>query len=275
MQNYKDKTVVITGGATGIGFGFAKAFGAEGAKIVIGEPRENRLQEAVAALSDLGIEASYFICDVSDPNSVSGLADFAWDTYGQVDFLLNNAGIATRRNTIPDMPLEDVHKVFDVNFFGVWHGAAIFGKRMIEQGTPAAIYNVGSENSLFSAVPNAAAYLASKHAVLGMTEGLREDLPDFITVGLICPGWVRSELTDPRSAHLAMETDRYVEIALQQIRAGEPYVVSHAFNIEHIDARHAEISKAYATYAPRYDGDEEHDVRTLIATLRAARKSAK
>jgi len=267
IDNYKGKTVVITGGATGIGFAFAKAFGAEGAAIVIAEPRQQRLQEADAELSVLGVTASYFVCDVSNPEQVNALADYAWQHHNSVDVLINNAGISCARKPLPSMPLTDVQRVFDVNFFGMWHGAAAFGQRMIEQGSPAAIYNVGSENSFFSAVPNSTAYLASKHAILGMTEGLREDLPDFIDVGLIVPGWVRSEMGDPRSSHLAMDTDRFVSLALPQIMAGEHYVVTHAYNIEHINARHAAVSQAYATYAPRYDGDDEYDVRTLIAGM--------
>lgn len=267
MNDYQDKVVVITGGATGIGFGFAKAFGAEGAKVVIAEPRKERLQEAVAHLQRLDVEASYFVCDVSDLSAVEALADYAWGTYGQVDVLLNNAGVAAPRNPVPDMPMTNVHKVFDVNFFGVWHGAAVFGKRMRKQGTPAAIYNVGSENSFFSAVPNSAAYLASKHAVLGLTEGLREDLPDFIDVGLIVPGWVRSEMSDPRVVHLAMDTDEFVGICMPQIKAGAPYVVSHAYNMEHIAERYQAVKQAYDTYAPRYDGDDEYDVRTLIKKM--------
>jgi NAD(P)-dependent dehydrogenase (short-subunit alcohol dehydrogenase family) len=271
MHNYAGKVVVITGGATGIGFAFAKAFGAEGAKVIIAEPRLNRLEEEVSALEGLGIEARHFICDVTDPAQVEALADFAWDTYGHVDILLSNAGVSAPRHKVPDMPLEEVHKVFAVNFFGVWHCAASFGRRMREQGTPSAIYNVGSENSFFSAVPQGAAYMATKHAVLALTEGLREDMPDFVTVGMIVPGWVQSELIDPRSVHLAMDADRFAGICLPQIKAGEPYVVSHAFNIEHIDARHAAVSKAYETYAPRYEGDDEYDVRTLVRKMTEAR----
>lgn len=272
MQDYKDKVVVITGGATGIGFAFAKAFGAEGAKIVIGEPRQNRLDEAVEALATLGIEASATVCDVTDYASVEALAEFAWKTHGHVDVLLNNAGISVRRKPLPDMPMEDVHRVFDVNFFGVWHGSAIFGKRMRDQGTPAQIYNVGSENSFFSAVPNSTAYLASKHAVHGLTVGLNEDLPDFITVGMIVPGWVRSEMGDPRTSQAAMDADQFAGICLPQIKAGNLYIVSHAFNIEHVRARFDTISEAYASYAPRYEGDEEYDVRTLIRKMTEARE---
>ncbi|MDJ0919767.1 MAG: SDR family oxidoreductase [Henriciella sp.] len=272
MESYKDKVVVITGGATGIGFAFAKAFGSEGAKIVIGEQRENRLQEAVEALKQLDVEASYTVCDVADYDSVEALADFAWDRYGQVDVLINNAGIAARRKPLPDMPMEEVRKLFDVNFFGVWHGSAVFGRRMRDQGTPAAIFNVGSENSFFSAVPRSTAYLASKHAVHGLTEGLREDLPDFITVGMIVPGWVRSELGDPSVAHMAMDADEFVGICMPQMKAGNPYIVSHAYNMEHVRDRYETISEAYAKYAPRYEGDDEYDVRTLIRKMAEARE---
>lgn len=272
MQDFRDKTVVITGGATGIGFALAKAFGADGAKIVIGEPRETRLQEAVAALGDLGIAASYTVCDVTDPASVEALADFAWDTHGHVDVLINNAGISIGPGRVTNLPLEKLHALFDVNFFGVWHGSAIFGKRMVAQGTPAAIYNLGSENSFFSAVPNNTAYLASKHAVHGLTVGLREEMPDFITVGLICPGWVGTELVDARLRHMTMDPDRFAAIVMEQVRAGEFYIVSHAYNMVHIDGRHAQLAKAYATYAPRYDGDEEYDVRLQIPNIIAALK---
>ena len=226
------------------------------------------MQEAVAALGELSIEARYAVCDVSDPKSVEALADFAWDTFGHVDVLLNNAGITAPHFAAPDLPLEELHKIFGVNFFGVWHGAAVFGKRMIDQGTPASIYNLGSEHSFFGAVPNATAYLATKHAVLGLTEGLRSDLPDFIDVGIVVPGFVQSEMHASGVNKMGMNTDQFVEIAMKQIRLGEFYVVTHAYNIEHINARHTALSKAFDTYAPRYEGDDEYDVKSIIRKMR-------
>jgi len=269
MSSFEGKTVVITGGATGIGFAFAKAFGREGARIVMGEPREHRLREAVDNLAAMEIDAHACVCDVSDPHSVAQFADFAWDQCGRVDVVLNNAGISVPHRPVVDLPFDEMHKVFGVNFFGVWYGAAIFGKRLIAQGTPAAIYNLGSENAFFSSVPNSTAYMASKHAVLGLTDGLRREMPDFITVGLIVPGFVSSEMHQPKMRRLGMDTDQFVALAMRQIRAGEPYVVSHAYNIEHINARHEAISRAFATYAPRYDGDDEFDVASLIARLQS------
>ena len=267
MENLKDKIVVITGGATGIGFALAKAFGGEGANIVIGEPRANRLAEAVAALGETGIEAVSMVMDVADPDSVEAFADFAWEQFGGADLLINNAGIAIPMKPLTELRLDAMRKLFDVNLFGVWHGCASFGRRMIAQGSEAAIYNVASENAFFTAVPNSAAYVASKHAVMGLTEAFREEMPDHITVGTIFPGWVKSEISPPEFNKLAMDTDRFAAIVLDQIKAGEKFVVSHAFNIEHIDRRYRELSEAFEKYAPRYEGDAEYDVPTVIGRM--------
>lgn len=268
MQSFADRTVVITGGATGIGLALARAFGAEGARIVIGEPRTDRLADAEAALKARGIEAATKRLDVRDADSVEAFADFAWQTFGAVHLLINNAGIGLPPRRLTKLALEDLRHVFDVNVFGVWHGCATFGRRMIDQGIPAAIYNTGSENSFFNAVPKTAAYIATKHAVRGLTEALREEMPDFITVGLICPGFVQSEMTaGPLGAH-AMDTDIFAASVVEQVRAGQFYIVTHPYNIERIRPVHAEIEAAYAAHAPRYDGDDEHDVRSLIARHR-------
>ena len=79
MDSFKDKTVVITGGATGIGFGLANRFGAEGANILIGEPRQERLDEALETLTGLGIKAATMVMDVTDPQSMEAFADLAWE----------------------------------------------------------------------------------------------------------------------------------------------------------------------------------------------------
>ena len=204
--NLEERNVVITGGASGIGYALAKGLGARGGRVLIAEPDEERLANAVESLREMDVDASYAICDVTELTQVEALADTAWEMFGRVDMVFNNAGIGIGQVPIIDTPEEDLRKVFEVNFFGVWNGCRVFGKRLVEQGTAAGIYNTGSENSLFNAVPNNAAYLATKHAVLGMTDNLREQMPEFINVGLIIPGFVRSGLTE-RVGHLAMDTD--------------------------------------------------------------------
>ncbi len=267
MKDFKDKVVVITGGATGIGFSFAKQFGKEGAKIVIAGRRQDRNDAAVSSLKELGIEAIAIPCDVTDRKSVEGLADKAWDKFGHVDVIMNNAGNMVYGKTIIDSTPDDFMKGYAVNVFGLVNGASVFGKRMIEQGTPAAIYNLGSENSFFHGVPLAAPYVASKHSALVISESLREETPDFIDVAHICPGFVKSELGDEGAMQFAMDTDKYTSIAMEQLKEGKFYVVSHAYNMKRINDRYEEIKEAFDTYAPRYEGDEEHDVRTLYQKM--------
>ena len=270
MYEFKDKVVAITGGATGIGFALAKAFGEEGAKIVIGEPRQEKLAEAVEKMGALGVESDSILLDVTKIDSVERFADFAWQRHGKVNMLINNAGISGARGLLHEANLDEAREVFDVNFFGVWHGCSVFGSRFIKQGTPARIYNVGSENSLFVAVPKSVAYVASKHAVLGLSESLRDDLPDFIQVGTILPGYVDTPLTGNASG--GMNVDEFASIVKKQIKAGEHLIVSHGYNMVHVEKRHQEIKQAYSTYAPRYDGDDEYDVRKLIADHKRRRK---
>lgn len=270
MKNFNNKVVVITGGATGIGFSFAKQFGKEGAKIVIVGRRQNKNEEAVSNLKESGIEAVSFSCDVTDRKSVEELADKAWKKFGHVDVIMNNAGNIVSSKSVIDSIDEDFKRGFAVNVYGLVNGASVFGKRMIEQGTPAAIYNLGSENSFFHGVPLAAPYVASKHAALAISESLREETPDFIEVSHICPGFVKSELGDQASMQLAMDTDKYTGIAMQQLKEGKFYVVSHAYNMKRIDDRYNEVKEAYETYAPRYEGDEEYDVRTIMQKFMGA-----
>jgi NAD(P)-dependent dehydrogenase (short-subunit alcohol dehydrogenase family) len=214
MNDFTDKVVVITGGATGIGFGFAKAFGVEGARIVISGRRENRLQEAVAALTELGVDARYKVADATKLEDMVALADFAWEAHGKVDAIINNAGMMVPHSPVLDMPIEHFRAIFEVNFFGVVYGSQVFEKRFIEQGTPAAIYNIGSENSLFHGTPLNGAYVATKHSVYAITKSLWEELPEFIDVSLICPGFVFSELAPEENMKFGMPTDEYIEIAM-------------------------------------------------------------
>jgi len=133
---------------------------------------------------------------------------------------------------------------------------------MIEQGTKAAIYNLGSENSLFIAVPKSVAYVASKHAVFALSESLRNDLPDYIHVGTIFPGYVDTPLTSKVEG--GMNADEFANIIKVQIKNEEHLIVSHAYNNVHIEKRNNEITSAYKKYAPRYDGDDEYDIKTIF-----------
>ena len=262
MQDLKGKVIAITGGATGIGFALAKTLGQDGAKIIIGEPRKEKLEEAVKILKDLGVQACETPLDVTNLKSVEEFAEFTIKSFGRVDILINNAGISGAGGRIDKVDIAKAKNIFDVNFFGVWHGCSVFSKKMIEQGTSAAIYNVGSENSLFIAVPKSVAYVASKHAVFALSESLRNDLPGYIHVGTIIPGYVDTPLTNQVEG--GMNADEFADIVKEQIKNEEHIIVSHAYNSVHIERRNEEIISAYKKYAPRYDGDDEYDIKTIF-----------
>jgi len=264
MLNIKNRTAVITGGATGIGLGLAKACGNRGARIVIGEPRAAQLDAALSTLREMGISAQGVVLDVSSVEQLEAFADEAFGAEGDVALVVNNAGVGQRPGSVLDTPLEEMQRVMAVNFQGVWQGCQVFGRRLIEQESEAAIYNTGSENSFFVAVHHAAAYVASKHAVLGLTDALREEMPAHIRVGMIAPGFVATHLIPEAMRPLGMPIDEFAAAILPQMLAGEPYVVSHGYNQVRIDQRYQLIRDAYRRYAPRKAGDERFDVRHLV-----------
>ena len=183
--------------------------------------------------------------------------------------VVNNAGIGQARGSVIDTPVDELQRVMAVNFEGVWRGCQEFGRRLIEQGTPAGLYNTGSENSFFVAVSQSAAYVASKHAVLGLTDCLREEIPEYISVGMIAPGFVGSELIPEAMRPMGMPVDEFAEIIAPQILSGEPYVVSHGYNRVRIDERQSRILDAFERSAPRVEGDERYDVRVLLESLKS------
>ena len=275
-MDFKNKTAVITGGATGIGFALAKQMGLAGARIIVFEPREDVLRQAVAALGTLGIDAKYLVGDATDPASVEALAAFAWAENGRGDILVNNAGIAGARVGVLDIDMAAAKSLFDINVFGVWNGIQAFGKRYREDGLPAAIYSTASENALFNALPagGGGAYVASKHAVLALMDVLRREAnatPSMasIELGVIIPGWVSTPMTRDQG----MDADAFAATIFSQMQAGEYHLVGHAYNIVRIEERLSEIGAAYAKYAPRYDGDDEYDVQLYVERRRAARKA--
>lgn len=253
-NDFSGQVAVITGGASGIGKALGAALEAKGARVMLADrtPGDNVVT-----------------CDVSRPEDLDALADLAWERFGRVDLLFNNAGVGGGGGRLWKADVAEARKLFDINFWGVWHGCRAFAPRMAAQDHPSAIFNTASENALFCAVPRAGAYIASKHAVLGLTESLREDLPEHVHAGTIIPGWVATGLTAGNADH-AMPAERFAEIILPQIAARERFVVSHACNVDPMGERVAAIEAAYAKYAPRYPGDDEYDVRAYMAKMRNA-----
>lgn len=272
-MDFAAKTCVITGGATGIGLALAKKIGTAGGRLILAEPREDRLQEAVGELTAADIDARYFVGDVTDPASVEALADFAWAENGRADIIINNAGASGGRASVLDMDMDAARAMYEVNFWGVWNGIRTFGRRFRDDGLPSAIYVTASENSLFNALPRSGgAYVASKHAVLGLMDVLRREATANIDLGVIIPGWVRTELAGDAEDG-PMDPDDFAARIFPQMQAGAYYLVSHPYNVVRMEERWREVYAAFARFAPREPGDDVGDVQLWFERMRAARKN--
>ena len=119
-------------------------------------------------------------------------------------------------------------------------------------------------------MPEPAAYIAAKHAVLGMTESLREDLPNHVHAGLIIPGWVYTPLGPEQFMKWGMDVKAYVDIILPQILARRRFVVSHGYNTVRIGERMDALMESYEAHALSVEKDAQHDVRLVFEKLRAA-----
>jgi NAD(P)-dependent dehydrogenase (short-subunit alcohol dehydrogenase family) len=267
MADFAGKVAAITGGASGIGLAVAKALIARGGSVVIGDLPGERLD---ATAAELGESALAVGCDVSDQAQVEAFAETAFDWHGQVDFVLANAGVGGPRGRLWEVDVADARRHFDVNFWGAWLTCRAFAPRLAAQQTPSVLYCTASENAFFSASKRTAAYVAAKHAVLGMTENLREDLPTHVAVGTLIPGWVDTPIGPHEFMRHGMEAGAFAEAIVPQMLAGERFVVAHPYMQVRIHERIDALDDAFARNAPRYEGDDEHDVRLALKRIRAS-----
>ncbi len=191
-ENIKNKVVVITGASSGLGEAAARLLAKEGAKLVLGARRLDRLQALAGGLS-LGKDA-IVQTDVTDVGQVRRLVDHAVEVHGRVDVIINNAGL------MPHSPLErgkveDWDRMIDVNIKGVLYGIAAALPYMKTQKS-GHIINVSSVAG-HKVGPGGAVYAATKHAVRIISEGLRQEVKPYnIRTTIISPGAVATELPD-------------------------------------------------------------------------------
>jgi len=200
-KNYfKNKIAVITGAGSGIGRAITHLFSKHQATLVIADIDENRLEQVEKELQTYGIPVASKAVDVSILEQVKALADFAVATFGNVDILINNAGIGWGGPS-DVFPIEDFERVMAVNFWGVVYGVNSFLPIMKKQNK-GHIVNISSAAGL-NGVVALGAYTASKHAVSGYTEVLRAELHRFnIGVTAICPGIINTNIVQDGKATL-------------------------------------------------------------------------
>lgn len=192
MENVEEKVVVLTGASSGIGMATAKALAEKGAKVVVAARREERLKELVASIEVEGGTAVYQVTDVTSQAEMERLAEFAIGTYGQIDVLVNNAGVMPL-SFLSEKKVAEWERMIDVNVKGVLYGIAAVLPYMREQQN-GHIINVSSVAG-HVVEPAAAVYAGTKFAVRAITEGIRiEEARNNIRATIISPGAIDTEL---------------------------------------------------------------------------------
>ena len=196
MQSSK-RVAVITGAASGIGLALAQACTQRGIHVVMADNAATVLNDQVKQLTSqgkadvLGVE-----CDVTKPESVDNLAKLAMERFQRIDWLFNNAGISGHLAPVWELDNDSIHKVMDVNLFGVIHGIKSFLPIMFEQQHRSQIINMASIYGLCSG-SGMAAYAMSKHAIVALSESLYFDLQRLgkpVDVSVVCPSFANTGL---------------------------------------------------------------------------------
>ncbi|MGY1823084.1 SDR family NAD(P)-dependent oxidoreductase [Geodermatophilus sp. SYSU D00079] len=253
-------TAVVTGGASGIGRGLARAFLDAGCSVVIADVDEAALAATARELGVLGVRT-----DVTDPDSVAALADRAVAEYGEVHVVCNNAGVGPF-GPVARLGLQDWRWVLDVNLYGVVHGIQAFLPVLERNPDWGHIVNTSSLSVLVTP-PDVAPYVASKAAVLGISEVLAGELAaagSRVGVTALLPGAVHSNIKASLRTRPATEGSglydvdleetgrlRFIEpeevgaMVVEAVRAGELYVVTHGEFRDRAAERAARLQAAF------------------------------
>ena len=253
---------VVTGGASGIGRAMAEHFAGERAKVVVADIDQRALAAVVDSIKARGGEALGVPTDVTDLSSVQALAAAAFEAFGKVSVLCNNAGVALWGG-LESATHRDWQWVLGVNLWGVIHGVEAFVPRMIASKEPGHIVNTASMAGLV-ATRGLGVYNTSKYAVVGLSETLAKDLrPYHIGVSVLCPMGVATQIRESarnRPADLTNDAPSAVEpvelmgrtlapavvaeMVLSAIRANRLYVITHEEGLEALRRRHERLEQA-------------------------------
>lgn len=252
MSEFAGKTIVVSGGAEGIGFSIAMAMGKEGMKVVLGDIDGKQLKLAEEKLQEAGIEVLTAQMDVTQLDQWRALADQAIARFGKIHMLVNNAGVGGGTGSVEHIDNNDWRWVMDVNLMGVINGTQVMVPHIKQHGEGGWLLNVASMAGM-GGVPYGGAYTASKVAVVGMSESWYAELqPHGIQVSVLCPAFVKTRINlstrnkqnDYRTGSAAKEvTPQQAAMAAQMQK-----IIDNGLPVEIVGERVVEALKAKELY---------------------------
>ncbi|MFG2180768.1 SDR family NAD(P)-dependent oxidoreductase [Streptomyces abikoensis] len=224
---FSGRTVLVTGGGTGIGRAVALAFAREGARVVVAGRRAEPLRETVAAVEAAGGEATAVTADVTRPADVEALVERTVQRYGGLDVAVNNVGVFVPPAKVADLLEDDWHTVLATNLTGVWLSMKHEIAHMRVNGG-GAIVNISSNLGAHTRVPGLGAYAASKAAVSTLTRSAALDhIGDGVRINAVSPGPIETTMSS-RPGESADEKAERMSRDVPAGRAGSPEEVAAA-----------------------------------------------
>ena len=237
MESFDGRTVVITGGGSGIGRGTALAFAREGANVVVADRDGERVAAVADEVQATGVGALGVVTDVGRDDDMAALRDATLERFGRVDVVMNNVGIITigRPETIP---LDEWRHAIEVNLLSLVRSLHLFLPLLLEQGE-GHVVNTASTAGLFAYSYERLPYTATKSAVVGVSESLALYLrPQGIGVSVLCPGPVSTNIAGDIRFHdevpinapaglQLMEAEPVGDLVVDAVRANRFLVLTH------------------------------------------------
>ncbi|MFV0425519.1 MAG: SDR family NAD(P)-dependent oxidoreductase [Beutenbergiaceae bacterium] len=223
MSRFQDRVALVTGGGSGIGEAISKQLAAEGASVVVADLSPEAAQRVVDEITSAGGTAAALQMDSSSPADNEKAVSFTVETYGQLNYAVNNAGIGGAQANAADVDPQDWRTVMSVNIDGVFYGMKYQIPEIIKNPTQSAIVNMASIHGAVAAI-GSGAYTASKHAVVGLTKNAAAEYGgDGLRVNSVGPGYIATPLLDK---HLDEATKQFLVSKHPLGRLGQAQEVS-------------------------------------------------